>query len=81
MIACRKYPYKSRREAQTTSQFRTELPFGKPYRCKICGYWHLGHKNKIPRKSPLAKILRRKAVERRHMRRLFQAIDEMYGVR
>jgi len=80
MIRCKKYPYKNRKEAQATLKFRQELPFGTPYRCQICGYWHLGHKNKTPKKSPLGRIYRKRAVERRHLNRLFQAIDEMCGV-
>jgi len=80
MITCKKYPFKTRKEAQATLKYRKELPFGTPYRCKICGYWHLGHKWKTPKKSHLGKIYRRKALERRHVKRLLQMIDKMCGV-
>jgi len=74
-MICKKYPYKTRREARATSKFRKEMPFGNPYHCSICGYWHLGHKNKNPKKSAIGKIIRIKMIEKRNIKRLYSLID------
>ncbi len=42
-LKCKKIPYGSRAEAKSVLKYREDV-FGKPYRCWICGDWHLGHK-------------------------------------
>lgn len=61
---CTKVPYASRREAITSAPNE----HGKPYRCSICGAWHMGHV--MPKKCKRAvKIKRNAALGRKLARR------------
>jgi len=65
----------SRGEALSLRNYKTSNEiYGKPYRCHICGYWHLGHK--APKKSKV-NIWRKK--HKRSMNKLFKLIDEICG--
>ena len=79
-MICKKVPFETRLEAKSVSKFKGEQSFGDPYKCKICGFWHLGHKNRTPKKSALGKINRRKSLSRRYINRLLSWIDSFFGV-
>jgi len=67
---CKKVPYNSRRHALTDAPER----HGTPYRCKECGYWHVGHA--WAKKSALAVKVKNR---RRGTRALFRLIDQLCG--
>jgi len=75
---CQKIPYINRREAVATMKLHS-LQHGQPYKCRHCGFWHLG--NKIPKKSDIGKIIENNKKNRRAIKRLFQLIDWLCGGR
>jgi len=77
MTKCKKVPYLTREEARGVVKYKKGIEvYGKPYKCRFCGFWHLGHK--APKKSKVA-IWRKK--HKRSMNKLFKLIDQLCGVR
>lgn len=77
MRKCKKVAYASRKEAKSLLSRKKGMEiYGKPYKCQICGFWHLGHAP--PKKSKVA--IRRKK-HKRSMLKLFHLIDQLCGVK
>ena len=73
---CKKVAYASREEARCLLSRKKGMEiYGKPYKCQICGFWHLGH---LPPKKSKVAIRRKK--HKRSMKKLFKLIDQICGV-
>ncbi len=79
MYPCRvkKISYINRKEAYAVIKLHS-LGSVQPYKCKYCGFWHLG--NKIPKKSPIGKIIINNKRKRNAMKTLLELIDQLCGV-
>ena len=67
---CTKVPYASRREAITSAPNE----HGKPYRCSVCGAWHMGHA--MPKKCKRAVKIKR---NRRGTAAMLRLVDQLCG--
>lgn len=80
MPLCSKISYVTRKHAAASlNRMRRKnhvgVAFGKPYRCPVCGGWHLG--NKITKKAGITVLWKK---SNRAMKLLFELIDECCGV-
>ncbi len=80
MNLCKRYNkilYINRKEAIAIIKLHS-LRSVQPYKCKYCDFWHLG--NKIPKKSPIGRILKINKQKKNADIKLFELIDQICGV-
>lgn len=78
MYTCKKIPYKTRREAITALKRHKLFDPGEPYKCKKCGFYHIGHE--VPKKSLIGQFMRIKERKIKATRAILKLIDDMCGI-